>query len=404
MVAGHNHDNPLSLETHPSSSTTAQGAILVVDDDVALAESLCRLLGKAGYDVTAAADGRAAIATLLHGTFDAIVSDIQMPDMDGIQLLRRVRERDLDVPVILMTGQPTIDSAIRAVEYGALRYISKPFSGADLISIVGNAVRLRRLARTKRDALELFGGAEAKLVGDRAGLEATFDRALGSMWMAYQPIVSLSDRRVFGYEALLRSTEPALPHPGAILDAAERLKRVYSVGRVVRDRVAEIVSRDRTDCVFFVNLHPDDLVDESLMFPASPLSRVASRVVLEITERTSLDGVRDVRQRAIALRGLGFRLAVDDLGAGYAGLTTFASLEPEVVKIDMSLIRGIDISPVKRAIVEKLTALAHELHILVIAEGIESVGERDALASLGCDLLQGYLFAKPGQPFPQVSW
>jgi EAL domain-containing protein (putative c-di-GMP-specific phosphodiesterase class I) len=222
--------------------------------------------------------------------------------------------------------------------------------------------------------------------------------------MAYQPIVSLSDRRTFGHEALLRSNEPALPHPGAILDAAELLGRVHAIGRVVRDRVAEIVSQSSGDCVFFVNLHAHDLLDESLVSSASPLSRVASRVVLEITERASLDGLGDVRERTKALRDLGFRLAVDDLGAGYAGLTSFASIEPEVVKIDTSLVRGIDTNPVKRTIVDKLTALAHELHILVVAEGIESTGERDALASLGCDLLQGYLFARPGEPFPSVTW
>ena len=109
---------------------------------------------------------------------------------------------------------------------------------------------------------------------------------------------------------------------------------------------------------------------------------MASRVVLEITERASLDGLRDIRDRTKALRNLGFRLAVDDLGAGYAGLTSFASIEPEVVKIDMSLVRGIDANPVKHAIVDKLTALAHHLHILVVAEGIETPGERDALAAI----------------------
>ncbi len=377
--------------------------MLIVDDDDALAVSLGRLATKAGYTVTIAANGEAAVEMLARASFDAIVSDIQMPGLDGIQLLRRVRERDLDVPVILMTGEPTMDTAMRAIEYGALRYIGKPFLASELVSIIANAVRLRRLARTKREALELLG-AEAKLVGDRAGLEATFGRALGSIWMAFQPIVSLSDRSVFGHEALLRSTEPALPHPGAVLDAAERLDRVHAVGRVVRDRVAEVIAQAKDGDVFFVNLHAHDLLDESLASPASPLSRVASRVVLEITERASLDGLRDIRDRTKALRDLGFRLAVDDLGAGYAGLTSFASIEPEVVKIDMSLVRGIDTNPVKRAIVDKLTALAHELHILVVAEGIETTGERDALAAIGCDLLQGYLFAKPGKPFPQVAW
>jgi EAL domain-containing protein (putative c-di-GMP-specific phosphodiesterase class I) len=230
------------------------------------------------------------------------------------------------------------------------------------------------------------------------------DRTLESLWIAYQPIVSPLEQKTFGYEALLRSREPVLPHPGAVLEAAERLDRVHDVGRAVRGRVADTISQTDGPSAFFVNLHARDLLDESLLSPSSPLSRVASRVVLEITERASLDGVSDVRSRIKALRDLGFRLAVDDLGAGYAGLSSFANIEPEVVKIDMSLVRGVDSSAVKRQIVEKLSALARELGIMVVAEGVESASERDALGSIGCDLLQGYLFAKPAFPFPEVSW
>jgi EAL domain-containing protein (putative c-di-GMP-specific phosphodiesterase class I) len=292
---------------------------------------------------------------------------------------------------------------LRAIEYGALRYIAKPFTPAELVGAVSEAVRLRRLADAKRDALELLG-QEAKLVGDRAGLEATFARALASLWMAYQPIVSLSDRRIVGYEALLRSGEPALPHPGAVLEAAERLGRVHTLGRIVRERVAETIAQTNDESVFFVNLHSHDLLDDSLVNRDSPLSGEASRIVLEITERASLEGLSDLRARITSLRNMGFRLAIDDLGAGYAGLTSFATIQPEIVKIDMSLVRGIDTNPVKRKIVDKLTALSHDLGIIVVAEGIETVEERDVLASIGCDLLQGYLFAKPGKPFPAVVW
>jgi EAL domain-containing protein (putative c-di-GMP-specific phosphodiesterase class I) len=385
------------MENGPS-----KGRALVVDDDDAIRLACKRMLKRADVEVEVASSGVAAIELVPTG-FDVIVSDIQMPGMDGVQLLRKVRERDLDVPVILMTGDPSLETAMRAVELGALRYVTKPFVPAELVSIVMDAIRLRRLARTKREALELLG-SESKLVGDRAGLEATFSRVLDSLWMAFQPIVCFAEHRVYGYEALMRSLEPALPHPGAVLGAAERLNRIHELGRVVRDRVAEAIRSSDQDVVFFVNLHSRDLLDESLMSRESALSRVAPRVVLEITERASLDEIGDVRERVTALRDFGFRLAVDDLGAGYAGLTTFASIEPDIVKIDMSLIREIDSNPVKRKIVDKMTELAHGLKILVVAEGIETVGERDVLAEIGCDFLQGYLLAKPGKPFPQVSW
>ena len=94
------------------------------------------------------------------------------------------------------------------------------------------------------------------------------------------------------------------------------------------------------------------------------------------------------------------RRFVDDLGAGYAGLTSFAQLEPEVVKLDMSLVRGVHAQPTKQTLVRTMIAMCHELGMQVVAEGIETPQERDAIVEAGCDLLQGYFFARPGPAFP----
>jgi EAL domain-containing protein (putative c-di-GMP-specific phosphodiesterase class I) len=107
---------------------------------------------------------------------------------------------------------------------------------------------------------------------------------------------------------------------------------------------------------------------------------------------------------AAELKAAGFRLAIDDLGAGYAGLTSVTLLEPAIVKVDMSLVRGIDRDPKRQSVLRSIVGLCSELHILVVAEGVETAGERDKLVSLGCDLLQGYLFAKPGRVFPTPAW
>jgi EAL domain-containing protein (putative c-di-GMP-specific phosphodiesterase class I) len=264
-------------------------------------------------------------------------------------------------------------------------------------------VRLGALGRLKRDALAITGRYHT-LAGDRAGLEATFSNALDSLWVAFQPIVYARQQRLFGYEALLRSDEPALPDPGSILETAERLDHVHALGRAVRSRIARAIPAVPPEYRVFVNLHPDDLRDEELWDPAAPLVKLASRTVLEITERAPLDSFPDLRERIARLRQAGFRLAVDDFGAGYAGLASFTSIEPEFVKIDMSLVRGIDGSGVKHRVVARMTELAHDLGMMVVAEGVETVAERTALTELGCDLLQGFLFARPGRSFPAVAW
>jgi len=101
---------------------------------------------------------------------------------------------------------------------------------------------------------------------------------------------------------------------------------------------------------------------------------------------------------------MGYRIAVDDLGAGYAGLTSFARLEPEVVKVDMSIVRDVDRSSTKQKLIASIVSLCNDLNIELIAEGIETAAERNTILSLGGDLLQGYLFARPGKPFPLPEW
>jgi len=95
------------------------------------------------------------------------------------------------------------------------------------------------------------------------------------------------------------------------------------------------------------------------------------------------------------LRALGFRVAIDDLGEGYSGLTSLARVAPEFVKLDMSLVRGVDSCAPQRHIIRSTVQLCRALGAEVIAEGVETAAERDSLLELGCDLLQGYLFAKP---------
>jgi EAL domain-containing protein (putative c-di-GMP-specific phosphodiesterase class I) len=124
--------------------------------------------------------------------------------------------------------------------------------------------------------------------------------------------------------------------------------------------------------------------------------------VLEITERASLDDVSEIQTKIARLRQLGFRIAVDDLGAGYAGLNSIANLEPEVMKIDMTLIRDVDVTSAKQKVVGAMVSLCAEMNVMVVAEGVETKMEREALRRQGCEVMQGYLFAKPAKPFPEA--
>jgi EAL domain-containing protein (putative c-di-GMP-specific phosphodiesterase class I) len=377
--------------------------VLLVDDDPSVVRSLSRVLRARGYLTSIATNGQEAVHLVTQVDFDAILTDIAMPGMDGITLLREIRTHDLHVPVILVTGEPAVDTAVQALEYGALNYLTKPVPIDALERALDKAVHLHRMARLRQRAAELLGQTTAH-AADRAGLESSLRSCFQSLWMAMHPIVDSRKQTVFGYEALLRSDESSLPHPGAVIDAAERLGQLDAMGRLVRERSAAPFVESSQTGHLFVNLHVTDLLDPDLFSPTAALAQIASQVVLEITERSSLDGVPDVRSRIASLRAIGYRIAVDDLGAGYAGLTSFALLEPDFVKLDMSLIRGVDSNSTKQKVVRSMTTLCREMGMLVVAEGVETPSECNTLVDLDCDLLQGFLFAKPGRPFPEAKW
>jgi len=231
-------------------------------------------------------------------------------------------------------------------------------------------------------------------------LESKLDRCLQSLVMNFQVIVHAGTRKRFGYEALLRSTDKALPHPGAILDAAERLERIPSLGRAVRAQTAKVLAAAPPERgVVFINLHLLDVFDKQLTSPFAPLSKVASRVVLEITERSSVAGNADLRYRIAELREIGFRIAIDDLGGGHARMSTLSLLDTDFVKLDMSLVRDCDKHRMKQRLIQSITDLCRQQGALVIGEGVETEAEAKTLVELGCDLLQGYLIARPAPPF-----
>jgi hypothetical protein len=377
--------------------------VLIIDDDASLTCICARALRDGGFVVEnayALAEAREALA---RSTFDCIVLDLTLPDGDGMMLLRALREQEFDYPVVVVSGTPSIQSAAEVLRSRICEYLPKPFATEVLLAAVRTAVNDARVFRLRRKLLATRFGGDA-FVDDIAGTAALFDRALPKIRMVFQPIVRAADSSVYGYEALLRCDEPALASPLKLLGAAEVLGRTNELGRAVRAAVARTMAqrRDHIESIF-INLHPAELRADILTDALEPIRQWADRVVLEVTERVSLEDCPALQNDLKRIRAQGYRLAVDDLGEGYAGLSSLVTLQPDIAKLDMSLVRDVHRFPLKRDIVAALVDLARRSGILVVAEGIETVEERDALVELGCDLLQGYYFARPGPAFPVVQ-
>lgn len=392
----------LDMDLSPVADAVQQ-SVLVVDDDPDMLAALHTSLAHQGLVVSTALSGQEALTRLESESFDVVVSDIAMPGFDGLSLLRHLHDGDATLPVILLTGSPSLPSALMAIEHGVYRYLLKPPDRTALAELVKRAAATRRLQSIRQQ----LGSQLLSLASDKTlelGRLEGFSQALERVYMAFQPIVDLGANRIRAYEALLRCDDPDFASPATLLDAAERLGRVLDLGRVVRARSAAALREAPPTTLLFVNLHPAELQDPELLEPRAPLSRVAHRVVLEITERARLGPTEEVHRTLNELRRLGFRVALDDMGAGYAGLTSLVSMDPNYVKLDMSLVRDIDQLPTKQRLVHAMVDACVDLGQDVIAEGVETAAERDALLDIGVTLLQGYFFARPQRGFVDLAF
>lgn len=220
------------------------------------------------------------------------------------------------------------------------------------------------------------------------------------------PVFELSSMDVIGYEALSRGPEGSeFEHPDKLFAVAYDADLVLRLERLCRKRALQAADSMPDGRLLFINIEPEaisdpqlrDVVTQSLMAESSI---PASRVVLEITERAAIADFCAFRATLEYIRALGFTVAVDDAGAGFGSLQCITEVRPEWLKVDLSLVRGVDTDDVRASLIESLVTLADRVGAQLIAEGIETEGELATLKHLGVKYGQGFLLALPSEPFP----
>ena len=263
-------------------------------------------------------------------------------------------------------------------------------------------IRLERLIyRGIREAANAARSIEERERGRRvADLRSSLrDRAV---YVDYHPIVVTETQEIFGYEALARGVMRSLRSPEVMFDVAAEADLVWELSRLCRSRAIEgIETRLQPNELLFLNVDPHDFSD-----PAFNEDEVKypERVVIEITERTAIKDYPKFRERLRIFRERGFRFAVDDAGSGYAGLGSIANLEPDFIKLDISLINAIDTNFIKQNLVETMVKFANDHGAMVIAEGVERAEEFKAVKELGVHLVQGFFLHRPLHlPLPAIE-
>jgi EAL domain-containing protein (putative c-di-GMP-specific phosphodiesterase class I)/GGDEF domain-containing protein len=257
-------------------------------------------------------------------------------------------------------------------------------------------MRLERLIyRGIREAANAAKGTEERERGHKvADLKVSLrERAV---YVDFHPIVVADTRQVFGYEALARGVRRSLRSPEVMFEVAAEADLLWELSRLCRSRAIEgMRTRFTHDETLFLNVDPHDFADPAFTQQLAADVEEPSRVVIEITERTAIKDYPKFRGHLAALREQGYRFAVDDAGSGYAGLGSIANLEPDFIKLDMSLINCIDTNFIKQNLVETMVKFANEHGAKVIAEGVERAEEFETVKGLGVHLVQGFYLHRP---------
>jgi len=267
--------------------------------------------------------------------------------------------------------------------------------------------------RFKRALLDAIARATQSIEAERDEVRSRLRKEFESVMKGeqiscvFQPIVNLNDFEAIGFELLSRGPrESELHRPDALFDVARTEGRVTELDRLCRRTASKAGEGLPLDCLRFVNTEPvtmflhshgESFVNEIVAATASSLRGLT---VIEITENCVIDDFDRMRDIVRQLRAHGFRVAIDDAGAGYAGLQTMVEIEPDFIKLDMSLIRGVESSIVKQRLVRTLRDFCREAAITLIAEGIETRKQLDTLRELGVSHGQGFLFGHPAAQQP----
>ncbi len=217
----------------------------------------------------------------------------------------------------------------------------------------------------------------------------------GALYIDYHPIVVTDTQEIFGYEALARGKMRSMRRPEVMFEVAAQSDMIWELSRLCRN-TAILGMKDKLEKgqLLFINVDPHDFTDPA--FTEMDLDVPdPSRVVLEITERTAIKDYPKFRGRLKDFRDRGYRFAVDDAGSGYAGLGSIANLEPDFIKLDISLINCIDANFIKQNLVETMVRFANDQNAKVIAEGVERAEEYETVKQLGVHLVQGFFLHPP---------
>jgi EAL domain-containing protein (putative c-di-GMP-specific phosphodiesterase class I)/AmiR/NasT family two-component response regulator len=377
--------------------------VMIAEDDAALRAVLTQLIGDEERLelVGAAKDADEALELAQRARPDVALVDVRMPAGGGPRVAMEMGFSSPNTKVVALSALEDRTTVLDMLQSGAVGYLVKGATGEEIVEAVCRSARgISSLSpQVTGDVIrELVGQLElrdheAQIRRRRMELVREVLRA-GTIGMAFQPIVHLRVGTTVGVEALARFPQKASRSPDRwFAEAAEiglRLELELASARAALSHLTRVPE----SMYLSINLSPETLTSQEFMqlVADTPMQRV----VVELSEQIPVSDYDLLNQALGQLRARGGRLAIDDAGAGFASLQHILRLSPDIIKLDMTLTKGVDSDQARRALAFALTSFASEIGADIVAEGVETQSEVDALRSLGVTYGQGFYLGYPG--------
>lgn len=380
--------------------------VLVADNSAGLCDIVCDILtAEPGIAVVATAGNvDEAIAAAADHQPDVALVDVRLPNGGGARAARGITRLSPATRIVALSVQEDGRSVGEMLRAGAIAYIAKGSPIDEIIQTVARADRglasfssgaARVIAGNVSAELSSIEASDQRERGRRAEIEAALQP--GGIVPVFQPIVDLGTLQLAGYEALARFEVGAQRRPDLWFEVAGEvgLREELELAAI---RAATRRFDDLPDGTFLsLNASPETAMSEGL--GEALLGLPLDRVDLEITEHAPIPDYAALSTALAPHRAAGLRLAIDDAGAGFASLRHIIRLQPDVIKLDISLVRDIDTDRARRSLAIALVSFAMEMGLSIVAEGIETAAELETLRNLHVRFGQGYFLGRPG-PLP----
>jgi EAL domain-containing protein (putative c-di-GMP-specific phosphodiesterase class I)/FixJ family two-component response regulator len=375
---------------------------LIADDDAEVRSALVDIIERAEALelVGIAEDAQQAIELAGRQQPDAALLDVKMPG-GGARAAREIRASCPKTAIIALSAHEDARSVQEMLAAGAYNYLTKGTSPQDLVeaicSSVNGQVRLSARAATfvvreLATRLQLERDVDEQLFAWEEQIQRILES--GGLDCVFQPIVALETEEPVGFEALARFDSEPVRGPGAWFAEATTMGRALELEVAAVEVAIASIDRLPADAFMALNVSPASIVSPRLL---EMIGRVPlDRVIVEVTEQAPITDYPTLRSALAALRSGGARVAVDDVGAGHASLRHILQLDPDLIKLDVSLTRQIESQRTQQALASALVTFAREVGASVIAVGIETEAELAVIRELGIPLGQGYYFGHPG--------